>query len=339
MLDKLFPIEHVKRIEDIDYERLVKAGYSVFIFDYDFTLAPWKTIELDSETVSIFEKLKHMGVEIFVMTNAKFERVEHLKKKLPWIEVHWSMGKPSIKKMKKILNRKGINPKKVVIIGDLFLTDILAGNRLGMYTIMVNPRLYEAKELYKWIVGGLSVALYRTLFFFFGWIFRLASLASPNEWVKDVKSINYDRLVENGFEVFVFDFDNTLAPWRSSYVPEDHVRILENLKRRGVKVLIASNGKKRDVDLPFKTFWRVGKPIALKLRRYMKERRFDFKRTVVVGDQLFTDVLFGNLIGAYTIKTQPLKKEEAFVTKINRLFEKIFSKLIVDKPKIDDVVK
>ena len=334
MLDKLFPIEHVRRVEDVDYERLFRAGYDTFLFDYDFTLAPWKTLSIDESTWRVFKRLRDMGARVLVVTNAKEERVAHLRRSFPWLEVHSNMSKPSVRKIKRILDEKGIDPRRCVIIGDLFLTDILAGNRLGMYTVMVNPRLYEAREIYKWIVGALSVALYRTAFFFFGWLFRLASLISPNEWAGGVSDIDFDRLIRHGFELFIFDFDNTLAPWRSPAIPEEHLEILLSLQRRGVEVCVVSNGRVRNLSLPFRTLWRAGKPIAPKVRRCLKELGVDPRNVVVIGDQLFTDVLFGNLIGAYTIKTNPLKKEEAPMTKINRLLERAFMKLMVEKPRI-----
>ena len=76
--------------------------------------------------------------------------------------------------------------------------------------------------------------------------------------------------------------------------------------------------------------------MGFKVRRRIRELGVDFKRVVVIGDQLFTDVLFGNLIGAYTVKVEPISKEEAFVTKMNRFFEKLFSKLTVEKPSLTD---
>ena len=333
MLDKLFPIEHVKKIEDVDYERLVKSGYTTFLFDYDFTLAPWKTLNIDKEAERIFQRLREMGARVYIVTNAKEDRVGHLRDRFPWMRIYWNMRKPFLKRISEMLKREGIDPERCVIIGDLFITDILIGNRLGMYTVMVNPRLYETRELYKWIVGGLSIAFYRTVFFVFGWFFRLSSLISPNEWVESVGEVDYSKLLEHGFETFVFDFDNTLAPWRSNEIPDSHLEILERLLGSGAKVIVASNGK-REIELPVPAIWRSGKPLGFKIKRKLREMGADFKKTVVIGDQLFTDVLFGNTIGAYTIKVQPLRKEEALITKMNRLLEKMFSRLLVEKPSL-----
>ena len=333
MLNRLFPIEHVKSIKDVDYDRLFKAGYDTFLFDYDFTLAPWGDLKIRPETVRIFEKLRAMGANVFVVTNAKKERVNHLKDKFPWLEVYWSMRKPSIRKLHEILRMKGIDPRRCVIIGDLFLTDVLAGNRLGMYTIMVNPMLYEAMKLYKRIIGFLGVILYRILFFTFGWFFRIGALISPNEWKDTVRDIDYDSLIEHGFKVFIFDFDNTLAPWGSYQILPENEELLRDLSKKA-RVLIASNARRREVKTDFEVIWRSYKPLGCKVRRRLREMKVDFRRVVVIGDQLFTDVFFGSLLGAYTIKVKPIQEEEAFITKCNRCLEKIFSRTIVKKPKV-----
>jgi len=335
VLSKLFPIEHVKSIEDIDYYRLFRAGFDTFLFDYDFTLAPWGELEIKEETERVFEKLHDMGVKVFIVTNAKRERVEHIKEKFPWIEVYWSVRKPSIERISEILNEKSISPSKCVIIGDLFLTDVLVGNRMGMYTIMVNPQTYSAIRVYKKIVGALSVILYRTFFFLFGWVFRIGALISPNERKDNIRNIDYNSLIKSGFELFIFDFDNTLAPWKSATILKENEEILKELSKK-VKVLIASNSSSRRVNtnLDVEIIWRSYKPFASKVKKRIKALGVDYKKVVVIGDQLFTDVLFGNLIGAYTIKVNPIKEEEAIVTKFNRFLEKLFSKVMVQKPKI-----
>ena len=335
MLSKLFPVEHVKSIEDVDYDRLLKSGFENFFFDYDFTLAPWGEIQIREEAEEIFKHLLKNGARVFVVTNAKKSRVDHLKERIPEVVVYWSVGKPSVKKLKKIMEKWNIDAKKSVIIGDLFLTDVLAGNRLGMYTIMVQPLLWKTMRIYKKVMAFLSMILYGVFFFTVGWIFRMGSLMSPNEWRRSVKDVDFDKLLKHGFEVFIFDFDNTLAPWRSDYILEENKRIIEELKKSAC-VLIASNGKPRNIDIDVEVIWRSKKPIAGKVKRKLRDMGIDTKRVVVVGDQLLTDVLFGNLIGAYTIKVEPIKKEEAPITKFNRLIEKIFSKFIVKKPSITE---
>ena len=52
----------------------------------------------------------------------------------------------------------------------------------------------------------------------------------------------------------------------------------------------------------------------------------------MIGDQLFTDVACGNLFKFYTIKVEPLTKNEGIWTRMIRFFEQIALKWIREKP-------
>ena len=45
-------------------------------------------------------------------------------------------------------------------------------------------------------------------------------------------------------------------------------------------------------------------------------------QTVVIGDQMLTDVFGGNRRGLYTIMVVPFKRTDGFITKFNRLIER-----------------
>lgn len=142
--------------------------------------------------------------------------------------------------------------------------------------------------------------------------------------VRKVTEIDFESLLRNGKSVFLFDFDNTINFWKSSEIPEDVVKIFEFLKSRGATVFIVSNGRPRRLNYEIPVIWRALKPftwkVKVKLRNFLREK----DKVVVVGDQLFTDVLFGNLLGAYTIKVEPLDlKREFLSTKILRFFERL----------------
>ena len=54
------------------------------------------------------------------------------------LEFSHSGGKPRIRKLQKILDRIPYSSNQIAIIGDRVFTDILVGNRLNMYTILVD---------------------------------------------------------------------------------------------------------------------------------------------------------------------------------------------------------
>ena len=50
----------------------------------------------------------------------------------------YSGGKPSRQKLNKVLDKIPYSSNEIAIIGDRVFTDILVGNRLGIYTILVD---------------------------------------------------------------------------------------------------------------------------------------------------------------------------------------------------------
>ena len=65
------------------------------------------------------------------------------------LEFTYSGSKPSKRKLKKILDKIPYSSNDVAIIGDRVFTDILVGNRLGMYTILVDSVDYYGNKIEK----------------------------------------------------------------------------------------------------------------------------------------------------------------------------------------------
>ena len=63
------------------------------------------------------------------------------------IEFTYSGGKPRKKKLKKILDKIPYSNNEIGIIGDRVFTDILVGNRLGMYTILIDSVDYHGEKI------------------------------------------------------------------------------------------------------------------------------------------------------------------------------------------------
>ncbi len=55
----------------------------------------------------------------------------------------------------------------------------------------------------------------------------------------------------------------------------------------------------------------------------MRELGTDADSSVMVGDQLFTDIRGANRLGIYSILVSPLSNRELFHTRIKRRFEKM----------------
>ncbi len=53
------------------------------------------------------------------------------------------------KKLKEVLQEMDSKESETVIIGDLFITDISVGNKLGLYTILINPYTHGLESKFK----------------------------------------------------------------------------------------------------------------------------------------------------------------------------------------------
>ena len=162
---------------------------------------------------------------------------------------------------------------------------------------------------------------------------RLLELCRPNERVARITEIDLARLRSEGFEALMLDLDNTLCPWQSHEVPEDVRAWLERAKSLGMKVCIVSNTHNP------RRLRQIAEELGVpSLDRALKPRRRAFARaaemvgscpgrTVVVGDQILTDVIGGNRAGMRTILVEPMHPREFIGTKLSRLVERLISAL------------
>lgn len=131
------PKSYYKSIFDINYDQLKKKNIKVIIFDLDNTIITVDEELPNDKIKSLFKKLSN-DFKIFIASNNKKERVRRIGK---YMDVHafYSVVKPTKKIRKLLLNKYDVKMNEVAIIGDQVVTDIFMGNRLNMYTILVDP--------------------------------------------------------------------------------------------------------------------------------------------------------------------------------------------------------
>lgn len=130
----------------------------------------------------------------------------------------------------------------------------------------------------------------------------------PDEYLEKVTAIDLNALRERGIKALLFDLDNTLLP-PDEYQPSvPVVNWFSSLKEQGFYPLFIVNDLfKRRVqniaeNLKIDTYYFVCKPYTGILQRII-EKELSLKRSEValIGDQLFFDILPGNLLDLYTI--------------------------------------
>ncbi|MGQ9455130.1 MAG: YqeG family HAD IIIA-type phosphatase [Armatimonadota bacterium] len=161
---------------------------------------------------------------------------------------------------------------------------------------------------------------------------RLLWMCRPNELVCRITEIDIQRLFNAGFRSLLLDLDNTLLPWRSFEVPTDVRCWLRAAEQLGFKLCIVSNthdpGRLRMIaeEVGVEYVHRALKPCSAGFDMALAKLGCTRREAVVVGDQVLTDVLGGNLAGMYTILVEPMHPAEFFGTKISRLIERVIGR-------------
>ncbi|SFJ10400.1 YqeG family HAD IIIA-type phosphatase [Thermoflavimicrobium dichotomicum] len=150
----------------------------------------------------------------------------------------------------------------------------------------------------------------------------------PDLYAQSIYTIDFGALKRRGVTAIIVDLDNTLV---ESTRPDATPRLIEwlnEIKKMGFQVIIVSNNTKTRVskfavplNIPF--IHTAKKPLTQAFRKALEKLGTRIEETVVIGDQLLTDVLGGNRMGLYTILVVPVSDVEGIFTRLNRRIERL----------------
>lgn len=108
------------------------------VLDVDETLVPFRAAQISEELLPWVEEVRQIAALWLVSNNISEARIRRIAKSLdlPYI---FGAGKPSRRKVRRAVEAMQLPVEQVGMVGDRLLTDVLAGNRLGMFTILVEP--------------------------------------------------------------------------------------------------------------------------------------------------------------------------------------------------------
>lgn len=136
------PDVYQKSIFSIDYDKLKAAGIKIISFDIDDTIVPIEKHSLSNAAITLFEKLKLMGFELILLSNAKNERTERFGGILG-IDYISRAEKPHVVNFEEICrryrNKYGceIKSTEMAHVGNNIIKDVAAGNTFGVITCLV----------------------------------------------------------------------------------------------------------------------------------------------------------------------------------------------------------
>lgn len=150
----------------------------------------------------------------------------------------------------------------------------------------------------------------------------------PTWWLNSVLEIDEKFIRENHLRGFILDLDNTLSMHGSPAAEQGVTEWLAEMKRLGMKLMVLSNNTKkrveplaRELGLDFIAFG--CKPLTIGISRALKKMRLPKKSVALVGDQIFTDIMGGNLKRISTVLVEPFHMEDKITFKLKRKLENI----------------
>ena len=155
----------------------------------------------------------------------------------------------------------------------------------------------------------------------------------PDEHHNSIYDLDFADLRKRGYSVILMDLDETLLPREVISISPLLLMFIEGLKDKGFKIYLLSNSfhperveyVAKKLSLPYASL--AGKPLPFSFEKALKELETKRKDAIVIGDQLFMDILGGKLAGIYTILVNPMNPENFWLRKIMRWAEK----LVLDK--------
>ena len=150
------------------------------------------------------------------------------------------------------------------------------------------------------------------------------SLFSPTRYVSCVERIDLDELWARGKRAILLDRDNTLVPRDRSCAPDAVSAWLDRARSLGFELIMVSNNwhkdqverSARELGMDFILF--ACKPLPFAIRALGARPH----ESVMIGDQLYTDVWGGNLAGVDTVLVKPQTTVDLWYTQIFRIFER-----------------
>jgi uncharacterized protein len=166
---------------------------------------------------------------------------------------------------------------------------------------------------------------------------RKRDLFKPNLMLESIFQITPAFMLERDLRGLLLDLDNTLIPYKSSEEAPLVSAWAQTLLETGTQLRLVSNAMPQRVQ-----FWGsrlqlhgvglASKPWPVAFSKAITQMQLEPHQVGMVGDQLFTDILGGNLAGTFTIMVRPLSDNALPHTRWARKMERLVLKNYGKKP-------
>lgn len=172
------------------------------------------------------------------------------------------------------------------------------------------------------------------------------SLFLPTATFTRINNVTVDTLNRLKAKAVFLDVDNTLAYHGSPEPLEGTLEWAQEVIKSGIEIVIISNNFKSRVEpfankfnLPFVSFAQKPFPYSFyRAKQKLKNKNIKSKDCVVIGDQVFTDIVGANMSGMKSILLEPAIDERSFSFVIRRNIEQSIRKRIAFKKDVNGFI-
>lgn len=156
------------------------------------------------------------------------------------------------------------------------------------------------------------------------------NILKPRQTVGSIYDIDLGDLWNSGYHHMIIDIDNTITAWNQYHIHPRLKSWIQSACDTGFRICLLSNNSQQKVQQFAARLGVIaaptgGKPFARAFQSALAALQSNTSNTLVIGDQIFTDILGGNRAGLYTILVDPIDTNEFIGTRITRLIERLLA--------------
>ncbi|WP_317995903.1 YqeG family HAD IIIA-type phosphatase [Vulcanimicrobium alpinum] len=148
---------------------------------------------------------------------------------------------------------------------------------------------------------------------------RMLDFMRPQYYAPRISAVDPAELRDRGVRGAIVDLDNTLVGFSSTAPLAEDADWVARANEAGVRVVVLTNngtpwaaGVARDLGVP--CIAKARKPLPHGFRRALRVLGLAAHEAIVIGDQLFTDVLGAKLAGLAVILVEPIVRRDPWNT-------------------------
>ncbi|WP_310425490.1 YqeG family HAD IIIA-type phosphatase [Chamaesiphon sp. VAR_48_metabat_135_sub] len=151
-----------KSVLDLTPEILARYQIEGLILDVDDTIVPIGSSVAQPELARWIAEIRQIVPLWLVTNNPSQVRIGAIADSLS-LPYFLSAAKPSRRKLRQAVEAMKLEPSRVAMVGDRVFTDVLAGNRLGLFTILIEPIFSEDSSFSFNLLRRIEFAIARVL--------------------------------------------------------------------------------------------------------------------------------------------------------------------------------